>query len=688
MLILGALASCISGYYKPRLKLFEKLFGGRVIDALLHMPLHTVEKLQVDKLSRDYVGKIVTTRLRVDCIETSHIPSRPTVVYGKNGDELVEIALFNYPKAYIRSTFRLDEEVCVSGKLGVAFSGALQFINPEKVPLAKFDHGVSFSNVYPLTTGLTQKAIYSVMRAAFDRLEKSSLPEWLPANVLSHNSFCSFTEALRNIHFPKEQKKEQLDDGFRRRLAFDELLAEQLSIRVANSKTKHGHIIENASVLANTLREALPFALTAAQERALADILQDMRSGAPMARLLQGDVGSGKTIVAVLAALYAIESGFQCAFLAPTEILAQQHYATIKSLFEEVELSVELLTSSEKGRKRREILEKVANGTVNVLVGTHAIITERVNFHNLGFVIIDEQHRFGVEQRLQLIEKGVSPHVLSMTATPIPRTIVMSLYGDIAVSSITEKPAGRREIITRAIPLSRISDTVKSIGNILSQGQKVYWICPVVEENERSKYTCVINRFEFLKKYFSDDVEMLHGKMKSAEKQRVFERFCHGGCKILVATTVVEVGIDVPEASVIFIENAEKFGLAQLHQLRGRVGRSDLQSYCILLFDTNISDIAKKRINVIRETNDGFKIAEEDLRLRGSGEILGTKQSGEKTYRTFEINDPRNQPHLLDLLTQTSKLATKIVDAGQLKDYELLLKIFQKDNIGDLKMSF
>lgn len=687
-MIFKKLDCCLNNYYKPRKKLFNKLLGDRVIDVLLHMPSYGIEKVYAEQLSQGDVGKVVTTKVKIDCIDVNYGSSKPVVIYAKNGSEIIEILFFNYQKAYIKKMFQVGLEVGISGKLGTSSLGALQFINPEKLAVTHINEHSGIFNIYPLTMGLTQKSLYSVIKSAIQSVEDGGVDEWLPTEVIQRNGFSSFTTSLKNIHFPQKIYQKQLDSPFRRRIAFDELLAEQLVVRLSNQKTPNGYVINNEKTLINELLKILPFSLTGSQNKVLSEIFNDLESGRPMTRLLQGDVGSGKTIVAMIAALYAMESNYQCAILAPTEILARQHYFTVKKYFEQLGLNVGLLTGSERGKKREPILNGTADGTINMLVGTHAIITEKVNFQNLGLVIVDEQHRFGVKQRLQLIEKGTSPHVLSMTATPVPRTMIMSLYGDISVSAITEKPVGRKEVITRSIQINRILEVIQSIENIINKGEKVYWICPIIEENEKLKYTCVINRFNFLKEHFGDKVEMLHGKMKASEKQDVFEKFQTGSCKILVSTTVIEVGVDVPEATVIFIENAEKFGLAQLHQLRGRVGRSDRQSYCILLYDPKLTEVAAKRIKIIKENTDGFRIAEQDLRLRGGGEIFGVKQSGQKLYRTFDINDPENQDDIENLLEQASSLATKIVEEGKYDKYNLLLRIFKKDDAATNKLSF
>lgn len=687
--IFSDLNNCIEPYYQTRLKLFKNLLGPRVIDALLHMPSYTIEKYYLNELTNDFIEKIVTINVIIDCVEVNYNrAASPCRIYGMCRKSPVEIILFNYKKAYVKSVYPPGKTVCISGKLQLSESGNFKFINPEKVVLSRLNNFKGLYNIYPLTTGISQNGVYSVMKSALNILEKSQISEWLPIDIIKQNSFMSFFESLKDIHFPQKIYRNKLEEPAYKRLVFDELLADQLVIRLSSPKSKKGNIIKNHKVLMNKFLEMLPFNLTNSQNEVLNEIFLDMEKGKPMTRLLQGDVGSGKTIVALIAILYVIESGYQCALLAPTEILARQHFKNMKNYFDNLGLNIDILTANEKGKKRIEILNNIKNGNCNLLVGTHAIITDNVEFSNLGFVVIDEQHRFGVNQRLNLIEKGKSPHVLSMTATPIPRTIIMSLYGDIDVSSIREKPKGRKDIITKAILKSRINDIIDSIKSIIQNDQRVYWICPLVEESEKLKYTCVINRYEYLKKYFSEDVLMLHGKMKSKEKQEVFEKFGKGICKILVSTTVIEVGVDVPEATTIIIENAEKFGLAQLHQLRGRVGRSDLQSFCILLFEDRISHIAKERILTIRNNNDGFDIAEKDLLLRGGGEIIGTKQSGEKTYKTFNMNDPIIQSDVYELLKQASNLATEIVNNNQVCNFKTLLKIFKPENFENIKLSF
>ncbi|MDR2458999.1 MAG: ATP-dependent DNA helicase RecG [Holosporales bacterium] len=679
-----------ANYLQQRLKLLRKLCGNRIIDLIMHMPSYVIEMIYTEALAQEHVGKLVTTKIVVTSIDSNHSsPTRPVSVYGTCGDSVVEISLFNYKRQFAQKVYVPGKPAYITGKLCTNFSGGFQFINPQKlVSVSEMRRKDCFSNVYPLTAGISQLTMIVTIKNALKILERTDIREWLPEHVIASNNFPSFRESLITVHNPRSLTERQLNSAARRRLCFDELLAEQLLLRLSDTKTKEGNVIKNGKTLISRLVKDLPFALTQSQMKVIDEIFRDLEGGKPMARLLQGDVGSGKTIVAIIASLCVIESGYQCAVLAPTEMLACQHYATFSSYLSALGISVEILTASEKGKRRHEILANIAAGVANVVIGTHAIISDGVKFHNLGFVVVDEQHRFGVTQRLRLITKGNSPHILSMTATPIPRTTIMSAYGDIAVSAIIEKPIGRSEVITKAIPINKISIITDSVKGIIAKGQKVYWVCPLIEESEKLTYTCVTNRFMALKEIFGDEVAMLHGRQKVVEKQNIFESFKTGGCNILVSTTVIEVGIDVPTASVIIIENAEKFGLAQLHQLRGRVGRSTLQSYCILLYDCRLSEVARKRLNTLCESNDGFYIAEQDLLLRGGGEILGTKQSCQKSYRTFDMHDPANNKLLLPLLQQVSARATNVIEHELIGKYDTLLKIFATEDHVHLKASF
>lgn len=684
---------CVEPFYKKRLSLVQNLIGDKVLDALLYMPTGVIETISVSELMPELVEKNIIITVKVEFIEYAYFSkTRPIIVtcsLSNNSNNKLELLFFNYKPCYLRGTFEVGKTAKIVGKLTVTSKGNYQIINPKKVT---FKTKVGISNVYPLRTGITQDTVNSIIHKALDILRRANIHEWLPQEILEKYKFYSFFGSLLAIHNPHTTNTSLLNNIYRQRLCFDEIFAEQLVVQI-NKTQQSLNVLVNRSVntnqeLVKELVSKLPFDLTDAQLNAYHEIAADMLKATPMRRLLQGDVGSGKTIVAVLAMLNAIEMGFQCAILAPTEILARQHFLTLQKYLTKMNIVISIITANEKGRARTQILEYAAKGITQILVGTHAIFNDKLAFKNLGLVVVDEQHRFGVVQRLALIRKGYNPHILSMTATPIPRTAIMSTYGDIDTSSIIKKPVGRKEIITKAITMARILTLINAIRRTIEKGQKVYWICPLIEDSEKLDYTCVIKRLEYLRKYFDNDVDMLHGKMDTAEKQEIFKRFNSNKIYILVSTTVIEVGVDIPDATVIIIENAEKFGLAQLHQLRGRVGRSDLQSYCILLYDKNCSGLAKRRIKIMTQTNDGFAIAEEDLKLRGGGEIYGTRQSGRKQYKTFNISSATEQELVNEFIITANKMAKNIVQNSSVSLYSDCLKIFQPNFIKDAKLSF
>jgi ATP-dependent DNA helicase RecG len=537
------------------------------------------------------------------------------------------------------------------------FDGTLQIVHPDRVVDQEgFAKLSGLDPVYPLTEGL---AIGSLRRAIAQALQKlPALPEWISPEVIRRCSFPPIAEALNRIHVPLDPTDILPDGPYWSRLAFDELLAGQLALALVRAQLRRPAGVRNAGDghLRHKVIDALPYALTASQQAAAKAIADDLNQPVRMLRLLQGDVGSGKTVVALLAAAAAAEVGKQSALMAPTEILARQHIKTIAPLAEQAGIRIAILTGREKGKERRDILKRLESGEIDLLVGTHALIQDDVVFKALALAIVDEQHRFGVRERLALTSKGDAVDVLVLSATPIPRTLVLTYFGDMDVSELREKPAGRQEIDTRAVSATRLNEVVDGVGRALDSGKLVYWICPLVEESETIDHlTDAGQRFASLKERFGDRVGLVHGKMKGADKDRVMAQFAAGEIQLLVATTVVEVGVDVPAATIMVIENAERFGLSQLHQLRGRIGRGSEASTCILLYREPLGEIAAARLRVIRETTDGFRIAEEDLRLRGEGDILGTRQSGMPGYRIA-----RSEVHG-QLITQARDEALRIM---------------------------
>ena len=607
----------------------------RLIDLLFHLPSGTIDRRARPKLNEVEPGTVVTVAVTVE----EHRPAprnRPRAPYRilvSDDTGTLTLTFFSARPDYLEKLLPVGQTRYVSGTAEF-YDGMLQMVHPDRIVDEKgFAALPLVEPVYPLTEGL---ALGNVRRAVDGALAKlPDLPEWQDEAWVARERFPACSEALRAMHRPHEPHDIAPDNPAWTRLAYDELLAGQLALVLvrANMRRQAGHEHAGDGHLRAKILNALPYALTPSQQKAVDDIVADLSKPERMLRLLQGDVGSGKTVVALTAAAAVIEDGRQAAFMAPTEILARQHLKTIAPLAEAAGIEVAILTGRERGRERDAILERLALGGIHLLVGTHALFQDDVVFRDLALAIVDEQHRFGVHQRLALTQKGEAVDVLVLTATPIPRTLVLTYFGDMDISELREKPAGRQPIDTRTIPLDRLDEVEDAIGRALAEGKRAYWVCPLVEESEKSDLAAAEDRHEELRRKFGDVVDLVHGKMKGTEKDAAMARFARGDSRLLVATTVIEVGVDVPEATIMVIEHAERFGLAQIHQLRGRVGRGAGKSTCLLLYKAPLGETAKARLAILRDSEDGFRIAEEDLRLRGEGDVLGTRQSGMPGFR-------------------------------------------------------
>jgi ATP-dependent DNA helicase RecG len=626
-------------------KLFGRLLGRehtapRIVDLLLHLPSGTVDRRSRPKLRDVVPGTVATFAVTIDRHKPSppNRPRAPYQVYASDDTGDLILTFFHARKDYLEKLLPVGELRYVSGTTAL-YDGMLQMVHPDRVVSeADLDKLPLVEPVYPLTEGLTANQVRKAAEGALGKLP--NLPEWQDPAWVARQGFPTFAEAMQRLHRPEEPSDIQPEGPAWSRLAYDELLAGQMALALmrAHQRKQPGRGSSGEGRLRAQVIGAMPYSLTLSQARAVDDIVTDLALPHRMVRLLQGDVGSGKTVVALLAAATVIEAGRQAALMAPTEILARQHFASMSPLAQAAGIRMALLTGRERGKERNEILDKLAIGDIDLVIGTHALFQDEVGFRDLALAIIDEQHRFGVHQRLALARKGDAVDMLVLTATPIPRTLVLTFFGDMEISELREKPAGRQPIVTRTVSLSRLDEVVDAVGRAINEGQRVYWVCPLVEESETSDLAAAEERFADLKQHFGARVDLVHGQMKGADKDRAMARFAAGETQLLVATTVIEVGVDVPAATVMVIEHAERFGLAQLHQLRGRVGRGDLRSTCLLLYKAPLGETAKARLAIMRDTEDGFRIAEEDLKLRGEGDVLGTRQSGMPGFRIARID--------------------------------------------------
>ena len=618
----------------PRLKEpMARVAGPRIVDLLWALPTGLVDRRHAPKIAEAAIGEIATITVRIDAHEAPGAPKRPYRVICSDETGFMALVFFHAKQNWLEKTYPVGEMRVVSGRVD-EFGGGRQMTHPDFVAtVAQADTIRTVHPVYPLTQGLTRTVMKRAVDGALDRA--ADLPEWTDANLLAQRQWPAWREALQQAHRPESGPDLLPDAPARARLAYDELLATQLALLLVRQRQRRiqGRAQAGDGRLRAKIAAALPYSLTDSQKSALAEITRDLAAPARMVRMLQGDVGSGKTVVALLAMAAAVEAGGQAALMAPTEILAQQHFETLERLSEPAGLRIDLLTGRRKGAGRKALTAEIEAGGIDIVVGTHALFSEDVNFRDLALIVIDEQHRFGVQQRMALAGKGSGVDMLTTTATPIPRTLMLAAYGDIDTSKLTEKPAGRQPVDTRAMPLDRLDRVAAGIRRTIDSGAQAFWVCPLVDDSDVLDVTAVTARHAWLEERFGGRVALIHGRMKPADKDAAMRRFLANETAVLVATTVVEVGVDVPNASVMVVEHAERFGLAQLHQLRGRIGRGARKSSCVLLYEPPLGETARARIDVLRKTDDGFAIAEEDLRLRGGGEALGTRQSGMPAFR-------------------------------------------------------
>ncbi|MDA1150955.1 MAG: ATP-dependent DNA helicase RecG [Proteobacteria bacterium] len=687
---LFASTTSLAGVGAKLASVLEKRVGQHVIDVLRHLPIGLIDRSQRPSLANVDDGAIAT----FDCLVIKHDRPprgvrRPYRVFCENETGALELVFFHAHDDYVAKQLPIGERRLISGRVEL-FQGRVQMAHPDHIlPPSQASKMPVFEPVYPLTAGLTPKILRRTIADALTRIP--DLPEWISPAIIQQHGWPDFATAMRAVHAPQNAADLLPTSPVRARVAFDELLANQLAMRMVRhsaAEVTPGRAYCGDGHITSKLRASLPYEMTGAQNRAIDEITSDQAKPKRMLRMLQGDVGSGKTLVALWAMLNAMEAGAQAALLAPTEVLARQHHASIQAMLAPLNIEIGLLlgrgrvmanaktgTTTMPVLSRKDTLEKLADGSLSLVVGTHALLSETVAFRDLGLAVVDEQHRFGVRQRILLGEKGAHVDVMVMTATPIPRSLAMTAYGDLDHSRLDEKPLGRLSIDTRVLPSDRLGNVISSLGRALGEGKRAYWICPLVEESDKLDIAAAEDRFAALARALPHiTVALAHGKMKAGERDSAMQAFRDGTAQLLVATTVVEVGVDVPEASIIIIEHAERFGLAQLHQLRGRVGRGDQQSSCLLLYHGALSETAAKRLGVMRDTNDGFVIAEEDLELRGPGEFLGQRQSGMPEFVLADLAAHR------DLLSLARNEAGRILEQNDQNHMNLLLSLFDRDS--------
>ena len=670
----------LKGIGPKTLQLFEKLCGTKIIDLLLTIPRGLKKREYIKEITDKYLKKEIAIEIIIEKHLPQFNPKMPYKILCKNNNNEIEIIFFRGYVKYLKKILPVGEKRIVCGKLG-KIENKYQIIHPENIsPIEELSYLHGSLSLYSLTKGLTMSFYRKSINQALGKI--IDIPEWIKEDILKRNNWLSWRKTIELLHKPKNLDDKKILE-LRERLAFDEALSHYIKLLITKEKLKKNicHKIEVDKEIKKKILSKIFFSLTNSQLKVIKEIEDDLNKENPMLRLLQGDVGSGKTIVALLTLANVFKKNIQAALMVPTEILAIQHYNYFSDLFKDTKVNIVLLTSKINSKEKESVQKKIENGKAQIIIGTHAIFQKNINFKDLGYVIIDEQHRFGVHQKFQLSAKGCNPHILVMTATPIPRTLALTMYGNMNISKITEMPSNRKKIETIATSSNKVSKIIKGLDNIIDKKLNAFWVCPLIDESEKLDLTAATNRFEKLKKIFGNNVGIIHGKMDIEEKKEIIDKFKSKEILILVSTTIIEVGIDVPDATVMIIEESNRFGLSQLHQLRGRIGRSDRKSTCILIYkEKNLNEYSKKRINTILNTNDGFKIAEEDLKLRGFGEILGTRQSG---YQLFKILDPLTDIRIMEDALNEAKSIFENRNSIKKTDKEIInlfLKIYNQSS--------
>jgi len=666
--------SLLKGVGEKTKKLLKKKKIEKISDLLWNLPQGFTDRSHVRKLNNLEIGKITTIKVKVIKYNFPRIRNLPNKVSCEDDVGKIDLIFFNSREGYIRKILPLESFVIISGKIN-HYKKKYQITNPTYVvPIYKEKLINRIMPKYSLTNGLTEKVYRKLLSQVLEKI--SAAPEWHEKGILKKIGNVGWRESILNIH---ENKGNDIKSKFYKRLAYDEIIANLLvlsevrkRIKKYKKKSKKFDLIFEKKLIKN-----FNFSLTKNQESIINEINEDIKSDYKMFRLLQGDVGSGKTIISLISAANVIRSKYQVALMAPTEILSLQHFNLAKKIFKNTEVKIEFLSSKSEVREKKLILENLSAGRTNLIIGTHALFQKKIIFKNLGLAIIDEQHKFGVKQRIELANKGGKDcDILVMSATPIPRTLMLTLYGDMDVSRLIEKPMDRKSIITLSKPEEKIDEVLMFIKNEIKKGNQIFWVCPLIEESKKLDYTAAVNKYKLLSKKFNKKVGLIHGNLDKEEKEKVLNLFSKNELSILVSTTVIEVGVDYPNANVIVIENSNKFGLSQLHQLRGRVGRGTNQGTCILLYKKNLSGNARKRIKILKSSNDGFFIAEEDMKLRGFGDVLGYQQSG---IKDFKLADPLQHEDLFKIAEKNIKDIENNED--NFKRYDYLLKLFDKVDI-------